>query len=933
MSDEELLKLALEREKKARKEAERILEQKSLELYELNKQLAQANSTLESKIESRTAELQVYSSRLETLIANLNSAILVEDQHRNIILTNQSFCNLFQIPAPPKDLVGMDCSGSAEQSKHLFAEPEVFVNRISEILANRQPVLRESLKMADGSLLERDYIPIVFDNNYYGHLWKYSNVTEQVHIKDELESLARFPEENPSPIMRCTPEGELLYCNQVGHELLEQIREPQYNQALHELNQAIHDAYQKKEKMVVEVSVAARWYNVNIIPIANKQYVNLYFNDITERKRFQTDLDAQKQFYESILNKIPTDIAVFDTKHRYLFVNPVAVKNKEVREWLIGKDDFQYCEYRNRDITLAKERRARFIKAVSYKEGIEWEDKMVDESGEAKYLYRRMFPVFDEKDELQMVIGFGIDITKVKQAEMFAEESAKAKEIFLANMSHEIRTPLNAISGLINMLGKSTLDEKQKSYLELIKKSSDNLLVIINDILDLSKITSGKIDFEQIPFNVNEICGSAVDALSYKAEEKGLKLIYHPLSFTSKSISGDPFRLTQILLNLLNNAIKFTENGQVELLVRATEETNDTITILYQVKDTGIGIEDESLPTLFDEFTQGNEDIHKKYGGTGLGLNISKKLVELQGGRIWVESQPGKGSTFSFEMTYIKSDPDKKTIQADRTIEKTGLKGTRVLLAEDNEVNQFIARSIMEEWGCEVTIANNGNQAVQKWQEGQFDVILMDIQMPELNGMDSTKQIRERETESGAHIPIIALTANALKGDKEKYLQAGMDDYVSKPFEEDELYLKISAVLNKKVEHKPVAVEPTIAVASDAALFKLDKLNQIGHNNSAFIAKMLKLFIETTPDMLNQMESAAKANDWEKVSGIAHKLKPTIQTLQIEQILFDIEQLEKQALTNPNKAILLPVLTKVVFILRATVEQVLQKLANMKNTQ
>ncbi|TAE77613.1 MAG: PAS domain-containing protein, partial [Bacteroidetes bacterium] len=561
MNEVELLKKALLREKAARKEAERILEQKALELYHINKQLAETNALLEKRVQERTEELNENASRLSALIGNLQSAVLVEDETRHIILVNNRFCELFGIPAPPEALTGMDCSTSAEQSKHLFVEPEKFVNSINNTLLQKKTVLAEPMQMLNGKKLERDYIPIYLDDNYVGHLWNYVDVTERTRLTEELEFVARFPEENPSPIMRFDVNSKLLYQNSAAKELISQFSV----ENLEVIKTGIGQTLYSNEKHKIELQLGNHYYTVTITPFIDKKYVNLYFNDVTERKRFQAELDNQKKFYEAILNRIPTDIAVFDSKHRYLFINPVAVRDQHIREWLIGKDDFEYCAYRNKDIELAKTRRAKFIKAVSNKEGMEWEDKVKDAQQNEAYIYRRMFPVFNETDELQFVIGFGIDITKVKQAEMRAEESLKAKEIFLANMSHEIRTPINGIIGLSGLLHKTALDSSQKNYLQLIRKSADNLLFIINDILDLAKVESGKIEIEIRPFELNDICNSVIQSMQYKAEEKEIQLIYNPFSFEPKYLNGDSFRLTQILTNLLNNAIKFTNTGSVEL--------------------------------------------------------------------------------------------------------------------------------------------------------------------------------------------------------------------------------------------------------------------------------------------------------------------------------------------------------------------------------
>lgn len=917
MSEVELLKKALLREKAARKEAERILEQKALELYHINKQLAENNALLEKRVEERTEELNENASRLAALIGNLQSAVLVEDETRHIILVNSRFCELFGIPAPPEALTGMNCSTSAEQSKHLFTAPEQFVTSINQTLLNKKTVMAEPMQMLNGKKLERDYIPIYLENNYVGHLWNYTDVTERSRLTEELEFVARFPEENPSPIMRFDVHGKQLYQNAAARALID----PLSSENLEIIHTAIGQVLHSNKKRKVEIEVTGHYYSITVTPFIDKKYVNLYFNDITERKRFQAELGVQKKFYEAILNRIPTDIAVFDHKHRYLFINPTAVRDKETREWLIGKDDFEYCAYRNKDIEIAKNRRAKFIKAVSNKEGMEWEDKVKDAQQNEAYIYRRMFPVFNETDELQFVIGFGIDITKVKQAEMRAEESLKAKEIFLANMSHEIRTPINGIIGLSGLLHKTALDSIQKNYLQLIRKSADNLLFIINDILDLAKVESGKIEIEIRPFELNDICNSVIQSMQYKAEEKEIQLIYNPFSFEPKYLNGDSFRLTQILTNLLNNAIKFTNTGAVELFVSTIEETEHTLTAQFRVEDTGIGIGPDKLHLIFDEFIQADKTTNRIYGGTGLGLSICKKLVELQGGRIWVESEPLAGSKFIFELSFIKTDKADLVLRQPKVIDKSIIKPIKILLAEDNEINQFIAQSMLQEWGFEVHVANNGFDAVNQAKKVVFDVILMDVQMPEINGVEATKQIRKIESTGKHHTPILALTANALKGDREKYIDAGMDDYLSKPFEEDELYYKIAHLLQIPIRYLDEDIKVTVK-ENNASYYSLHKLNAIAKGDEAFITKMLLLFLETTPELLQLLQQAYTNKQWEELNAAAHKLKPTVQTMDIKAIEADVKQVEKLALGNPNPHIIAPLIHKIITVLEQTMVQV-----------
>ena len=383
-----------------------------------------------------------------------------------------------------------------------------------------------------------------------------------------------------------------------------------------------------------------------------------------------------------------------------------------------------------------------------------------------------------------------------------AEYSERVKEQFLANMSHEIRTPMNAILGVTRLLLEKDPRSDQLKYLNAIKHASDNLLVIINDILDLSKIEAGKINFERIPFDLRNEILSVIDTIKVNADEKHLALNYVVEESIPNTISGDPYRLSQILLNLVGNAIKFTEKGGVTIRVTRVSEQSNNIELMFSVEDTGIGIAKDKLDYIFDMFTQETSSTTRKFGGSGLGLAICKKLVELQGGTIHVESDPGKGSVFSFKIKYQieKNIPVSEIETKEEPTIKNNLKGLRILLAEDNEFNQMVAVDTLESAieNVRVDIAKTGKEAVDMLNTNAYDIVLMDIQMPEMDGHEATKLIRSSHDNKINAIPIIAMTASVIKAEVDKCFESGMNEFVGKPFSVDELLEKISKMINQK---------------------------------------------------------------------------------------------------------------------------------------
>ena len=459
-----------------------------------------------------------------------------------------------------------------------------------------------------------------------------------------------------------------------------------------------------------------------------------------------------------------------------------------------------------------------------------------------------------------------------EEAKNNAEEAVKAKQQFLSNMSHEIRTPMNAIIGFTKVVMKTELSNKQKEYLNAIKVSGDALIVLINDILDLAKVDAGKMTFEEIPFKLKSSISAMLHLFETKIHEKNLELVREYDNRIPDVMLGDPVRLHQIILNLVSNAVKFTLKGKITVSAKLLSEDNEKATIEFAVKDTGIGIKKSKIETIFENFQQASSGTSRLYGGTGLGLAIVKQLVESQGGSIRVESKLEESSLFSFILSFKKTSAEAELSEG--AIEfNSEIKNIKVLVVEDIAINQLLMKTLLDDFGFERDIAENGKVAIEKLEAKTYDIILMDLQMPEMNGFEATEYIRNT---LNSKIPIIALTADVTTVDLAKCKAVGMNDYIAKPVDERLLYNKIVSLVKKPMQLKMIAGDETMLnITGKIRYIDLTYLNQRTKSNSALMIEMISLYLEQTPSLIKLMKQSLIEKDWQSLGSAAHKIIPS----------------------------------------------------------
>jgi len=491
----------------------------------------------------------------------------------------------------------------------------------------------------------------------------------------------------------------------------------------------------------------------------------------------------------------------------------------------------------------------------------------------------------------EMATGIAEDAKlKAEQATKIAEDAVKSKQQFLSNMSHEIRTPMNAIIGFTKVILKTALTAKQKEYLTAIKLSGNSLIVLINDILDLAKVDAGKMSFEEIPFKMSASITTMMHLFETKVQEKNIELVKEYDNNIPDTLLGDPERLHQIILNLVSNAVKFTNEGKITVSLHLLEADDEKVSIEFTVTDTGIGIAADKMESVFEKFHQASSDTSRLYGGTGLGLAIVKQLVESQGGTIRVKSNINEGAAFSFTLSFKKTN-EQAVSEIEIVKSDTENKHIKVLVVEDIALNQLLMKTLLDDFGFERDIAANGKIAIEKLQQHDYDIILMDLQMPEMNGFEATDYIRNTMQ---SKIPIIALTADVTTVDLEKCRAVGMNDYIAKPVDESILYSKIVNLVKKPVERRD-----DITLQNEVALHAirytdLAYLISITKHDANLMMEMIALYLEQTPALIDSLKKSMQHEDWKALKAAAHKLVPSFAIMGIKKEYENIAKLVQE---------------------------------------
>lgn len=875
----------------------------------------------EQMLKKAQREMEEARNMLQSILDNVASIIFIKDKEGRYLLINKQYEKINEVLMKdvylktdydfrPKELADELC----RTDKKLFETKEAltFEQTISSngktltLLTTKVPLRNEqgeiyalcgmatdisSQKEIQTMLEERDErFTKLFHSSPVAMSLASLDASKIVEINQTFEQLTEF-----------TPE-EILQKNSAEIGILTEEERKTLTKVFREngflRNQEVVLTTKSKGKKHVLVSAS-------IIEIEKKAFVLNVYIDISIRKKFEEELVRTKSLLTEAMSIGRLGSFKFNLKEQTVTWSQEIYNMLEIPSDKVIKFE-DYVNAVHPDDVAAVLDSIHKIKTKKVPDDII--NRFIASSGAIKWIETRVVPQVDKEGNVTACLGSMQDITErrileqeLRDAKDTAEKSVIAKEHFLSNMSHEIRTPMNAVLGFTELLIDTPLNKEQKDFVEAIQTSGKNLMSIINDILDYSKIEAGMMTIEQVPMSVRSLFSSL--AVLFHQKKPGIALSFETDRAIPENLSGDPTRLTQIITNLVSNAIKFTEKGSVQVTAMLEKKMDQVAHVKFTVTDTGIGIPEDKIEAVFERFNQATNDTTRKYGGTGLGLSIVKRLVELQGGNIQLKSSLGVGSVFEFILPLPElnggaiKDLQANTLQAPSS-EKRPL---HILLVEDNVINQKLAEKHLTNFGFTLDIAGNGRLALEKLQEATYDLVLMDMQMPEMDGYEAALAIRKQLKLT---LPIIAMTAHAMSGEKEKCLAIGMNDYISKPFKAADLYQKINDQMSTV---QAVTISATSDKIPSTHAIDLTELREMSDNNAEFIQEMLELFVSEMTAHLQQLESCIASGDDENTEYIAHKLKSSITMIGMDikllELLSEIEHLAKTGPENKKTAL------------------------------
>ena len=880
------------------------------------------NKEFETRLFDRTSELQGSFKELQEqkelffglfrsgpvakALANIKTGIMLD--------CSDAYLNLFGFQR--EDIVGKTAIESG-----ITADENLREEILGQIKDRGSAIIKDyQLRKKNGELIwVTAYVNIISINNEDHLLSTMLDVTDRKKIEDNY----RYILQNASDIIYTTDKyGNFEFINESIQKLTgfaaNELIGKHFTYIIHKdfkrdaLQFYLEQYKQNKESSYFECKLVnkdfrEKWIGQNVKIRTNNQNEYIGFHavarEITERKNLELDLQIKNERLTEAMQ-----IGKFGYFEQELITNKIT-RSKELYDIFELDGEAAIIDIDSFNTFIMPEYREAFNKhfeeltVLKKPSNIEFQIKTG--KGNLKFVSSSARPILDRNGKVELIRGTTQDITLRKQSEIelikakeLSEASVKIKDHFLTNMTHEIRTPMNAILGFSGILSESPLNPKQKEWLKTIISSGENLLVILNDLLDFSKIEAGMIQIENIPLALNQQLHNFLTLSELKALEKGLDLSLEIMEPLPDLVYSDPVRLQQIFMNLLSNAIKFTEKGFVRLSTHVMKESENEVLIEFRVMDTGIGISKEQRDHVFERFTQASSDTTRMFGGTGLGLSIVKELCLLLNGTIELLSKPGKGSEFIITLPFTKCTPVqiedyKKQLLHNGKEDNLQLDSLHILLVEDNRINQQFVIALMEEFGFVTTIANNGKEAIEQLMSQRFDLILMDVQMPLMDGFEATRVIR---SELSLQTPIIAVTANAANNEKDKCITSGMNDYIAKPLVPGELYLKIKTLLPGKLidkqnharfHHTISKIDETVF---DLAAF-IEKLN----GDKEVFHELITIFLEDTPIDFKKLESAIAEESYLLIEQISHKLYSSFTIMCVTGAAKILKEMEQDA--------------------------------------